>query len=420
MTTEIITIGDEILIGQIIDTNSAWIARQLNVIGIELVQISSVADHPTAIKKALDAAANRADIILCTGGLGPTKDDVTKQTLADYFNTTLYRDEQVLKHVEAIFSKFNKPMLEVNRKQADVLANATVLHNETGTAPGMWIKKERKIYVIMPGVPNEMKFLMKEEVLPRLRVLPGRKAIVHETLLTAGIGESFLAEKIKSVEDSLPDHIHLAYLPKYGQVRIRLSAMGNQLEMLQDEVHQYIDKIVEKVPEFFVSYGDTTLEETVLHMMKNRNLTVSTAESCTGGYISHMLTSYAGSSTVFMGGAVTYSNELKINMLGVKEETLIQYGAVSEEVALEMVNGAKQQYATDYSIAVTGIAGPDGGTPEKPVGTVWIAVAGKHKVSTRKFNFGKVRLPNIERAAASALMMLFNLLKAEHNIQEIA
>ncbi|QNL47800.1 competence/damage-inducible protein A [Olivibacter sp. SDN3] len=417
MTTEIITIGDEILIGQIVDTNSAWIARQLNAIGIELVQISSVADRSTVIKEALDAASVRADIIFCTGGLGPTKDDVTKQTLAEYFNTTLYRDEQVLKHVETIFSKFNRPMLDVNRKQADVLANATVLHNETGTAPGMWIEKEGKIYVIMPGVPNEMKFLMKEEVLPRLKVLPERKAIVHETLLTAGIGESFLAEKIKSVEDNLPEHIHLAYLPKYGQVRLRLSAMGKQLEILQEEVHQYMGKLVEKIPTFVVGYGDATLEETVLLIMKDRRLTLSTAESCTGGYISHVLTSYAGSSTVFMGGAVTYSNQLKVSMLGVREETLIKYGAVSEEVAVEMVNGAKQRYATDYSIAVTGIAGPEGGTSEKPVGTVWIAVAGRGKVITRKFSFGNVRIPNIERAAANALIMLLNLLKTEQGIQ---
>ncbi|HWV72465.1 MAG TPA: competence/damage-inducible protein A [Pseudosphingobacterium sp.] len=418
MTAEIITIGDEILIGQIVDTNSAWIANQLNLIGVELVQISSVADKPNAITAALDLAINRADIILCTGGLGPTKDDLTKQALANYFGTTLYRDEQVLAHVTTIFKKFNRPMLEVNNKQADVLANATVLHNETGTAPGMWINEKGRIFVIMPGVPTEMKYLMEYEVLPRLKNIPGESAIVHQSLLTAGLGESFLAEKLASFEESLPAHIHLAYLPKYGQVKLRLTGFGMDGTSLEKEVSTYLAAIEKLVKPYIVGIGDISLEQTLLNIMVNNGLSLSIAESCTGGYVGHLLTSLPGSSAIFKGGAITYSNELKISMLGVSEQSLITYGAVSEQVALEMALGAQKQYATDYSLAVTGIAGPDGGTPEKPVGTVWIAVAGKSGAKAKLFNFGKIRLPNIERSAANALIMLFYLLKEEVDLVE--
>lgn len=413
MTAEIITIGDEILIGQIVDTNSAWIATQLNAIGVELLQISSVADKSYAIKEALNLAANRADIILCTGGLGPTKDDVTKQTLASYFNTTLYRNEQVLAHVTAIFRKFNRPMLEVNNKQADVLLNAQVLHNETGTAPGMWVEEQEKIFVFMPGVPSEMKYLMEYQVLPRLKNIPNETAIVHQSILTAGLGESFLAERLSVFEESLPAHIHLAYLPKYGQVKLRLSGFGTEKSGLAKEVAGYLSNIESLIKSYVVGFGDITLEQTLLKIMSSKSLSLSTAESCTGGYIGHLLTSLPGSSAIFKGGAITYSNTLKVSMLGVSEETLLKYGAVSEEVALEMALGAQKQYATDYSLAVTGIAGPDGGTVDKPVGTVWIAVAGKKGAKAKLFNFGKVRLPNIERSAANALIMLFYLLKEE-------
>lgn len=413
MTAEIITIGDEILIGQIVDTNSAWIAQQLNQTGIELVQISSIADKSDAIKKGLELAETRADLILCTGGLGPTKDDVTKQSLASYFNTSLRRDTQVLKHVRAIFKKFNRPMLEVNNRQADVLSNAQILHNETGTAPGMWIEEKGKIYVIMPGVPAEMKYLMTNEVLPRLLDQPGLRAIEHQSILTAGIGESFLAEQLAVVEEALPSHIHLAYLPKFGQVRLRLTGIGADRQILKEEVSKYVSQIMAIVPDYIVDVGDILLEQKIIDDLRQAKQSLATAESCTGGYIGHLLTSLPGSSEVYKGGAISYSNELKMSILGVHPETLERFGAVSEEVALEMAIGAQQHFQVDYSVAVTGIAGPDGGTDEKPVGTVWIAVAGKNGAKAQKFNFGKVRLPNIERSAANALVMLFYLLKEE-------
>lgn len=413
MKAEIITIGDEILIGQIVDTNSAWIAQQLNRIGIELVQITSIADQADAIKQALSSAASRADIILCTGGLGPTKDDITKQTLAAYFQTSLVRNEDVLKHVESIFRKFNRPMLEVNNKQADVLANAQILHNETGTAPGMWIEEKGKIYVVMPGVPTEMKYLLQNEVLPKLQGLPNQYAISHRSILTAGIGESFLAEKLHSFEEDLPLHIRLAYLPKFGQVRLRLTGSNLAAQTLEQEMDVYRDRLMQLVNPYFVGEGDRSLEQEILNVLAKRQLTLSTAESCTGGYLSHLITSLSGSSAVFKGGVVSYSNELKENVLGVREESLIAHGAVSEQVALEMALGAQKNFKTDYSMAVTGIAGPEGGTADKPVGTVWIAVAGKKGAKAKLFNFGKVRLPNIERSAANALVMLFYLLKEE-------
>ena len=413
MTAEIITIGDEILIGQIVDTNSAWIAQQLNRIGIALVQITSIADQGDAIRQALSSATSRADIILCTGGLGPTKDDVTKQTLATYFNTTLIRDVDVLAHVESIFKKFNRPMLEVNNRQADVLANARVLHNETGTAPGMWIEENEKIYIIMPGVPTEMKYLMQNEVLPKLQGLPNQYAISHRSILTAGIGESFLAEKLHSFEEDLPPHIHLAYLPKFGQVRLRLTGSSLMEQALEKEMEAYSSTLMELVKPYFVGEGDVLLEQQLLTRLKNHQLSLSTAESCTGGYLSHLITSLPGSSAVFKGGVVSYSNELKEQVLGVQASTLAAYGAVSEQVALEMALGAQKNFKTDYSMAITGIAGPDGGTDDKPVGTVWIAVAGKEGAKAKLFNFGKIRLPNIERSAANALVMLFYLLKEE-------
>jgi len=413
MNVEIITIGDEILIGQIVDTNSAWIAKQLNLLGIELVQISSVSDKKGAIQESLRLAAMRADVILCTGGLGPTKDDVTRQALAEFFNVGLYRHPGVLAHVENIFKRFNRPMLEANRKQADILENAEVLHNETGTAPGMWIPHEGKIYVVMPGVPTEMRYLMEKEVLPRLESMPGRQGIVHQSLLTAGIGESFLADQLKTIEEDLPSHIHLAYLPKFGQVRLRLSAFGPDKAALEQEVTCFLQRIADQVCPYVVAFGEEPLEQIILSLLTQSSVTLSTAESCTGGYLAHQFTAIPGSSAAFLGGAITYSNTLKTKMLGVKEETLISFGAVSEETAQEMALGAQREYHTDYAVATTGIAGPDGGTVEKPVGTVWIAVAGKTKVVAKKFNFGKLRTPNIERATANALVMLFQLMKEE-------
>jgi len=413
MQAEIITIGDEILIGQIIDTNSAWMAQQLNAIGIHVKQVSSVADHPADIIVALTLASGRADLIFITGGLGPTKDDVTKQTLSVYFGCGLRRDPDVLAHVESIFSRNGRPMLEMNRKQADVLDKSDVLFNAMGTAPGMWVTHKGKPYVIMPGVPFEMKHLMQERVLPRLRHMEGRQPLWHHTVLTAGIGESFLAEKIADIESALPSHIHLAYLPKPGFVRLRLTATGANLEILKQETAAVSDQLKERLGDYFIANEDTLLEMLIRDFMQQRSLSLATAESCTGGNIARLITALPGSSSMFEGGAVTYSNAVKQAILGVKAETLETHGAVSEQTVREMALGAQNRFQVDYAIAVSGIAGPEGGTAEKPVGLVWIAVAGKTGVVAHKFLFGHDRAINIERSSVAALFMLWRLLHAE-------
>jgi nicotinamide-nucleotide amidase len=411
MLAEIITIGDEILIGQIVDTNSAWMAEKLNHAGIRVKQISSVSDNRGHILAALAEAATRADIILITGGLGPTKDDITKKTLAEYFNVGMVLNDAALENVRNIFEKYNRPLLEVNRKQAEVPANCEVILNKNGTAPGMWFNHEGKIYVSMPGVPFEMKYMVEEEVIPKLQAQLKLPVIIHKTILTVGEGESFLAEKIADIEDSLPPHIKLAYLPKLGQVRLRLSADGDDSALLQKEIDLHAAKIIERVRHAVVAEEDVPLEKVVLDLMTKQGLTLSVAESCTGGYISHLITQHAGSSQVFSGGVVSYSNQLKQSVLGVKTETLNDYGAVSEQTVREMVEGALLNFKTDYAMAVTGIAGPDGGTPEKPVGTVWIAAANANKTVVKKFTFGNKRLQNIERSAVWAFFMLITLLK---------
>jgi len=415
MQAEIITIGDEILIGQIVDTNSAWIAKQLNAIGIRVKQISSIADHPADILAALTLAAERADLILITGGLGPTNDDVTKQALSVYFDCGFRRDPNVLAHVEAIFERSNRPMLEINRRQADVLEKCEVLFNEMGTAPGMWLTHKEKPYIIMPGVPFEMKHIMQERVLPKLRYMDGRTPIRHQTLLTGGLGESFLAERITDIEAALPPHIRLAYLPKPGLVRLRLTAMGTNEEKLKQEVEDIAARLKERIGPYFLTDQDAGVEQLIEDFLQAHELSLSTAESCTGGNIARLLTSIPGSSRVFRGGAVAYSNELKQSLLDVDAGTLEKYGAVSEETVREMASGAKRNFRTDYAVAVSGIAGPDGGTADKPVGLVWIAVAGKNKVISRKHVFGNDRAINMERASTAALTLLWQLLNSEHD-----
>ena len=413
MIAEIITIGDEILIGQIVDTNSAWIAHELNNIGIRVKQISSVSDDGQHILTALAEACNRADIILITGGLGPTKDDITKKTIAEYFNVNLVENAEALKNVTAIFSRFNRPLLEVNRQQALVPANCEVILNNNGTAPGMWFNENGKIYISMPGVPHEMMYMMEDSVLPKLKLSLKLPVIVHKTILTVGEGESFLAERIVDIEDALPGFIKLAYLPKLGQVRLRLSGYGEDESFVKEKVNEYAARIIERVANVVAAEEDIPIEKAILNFMAPRGLTLSVAESCTGGYISHLITQHPGSSQVFLGGAVSYSYELKERILGVKNETLWQYGAVSMETVKEMVEGALLNFKSDYALAVTGIAGPDGGTPEKPVGTVWIAVASGEKQTIKKVVFGNKRKQNIERTAISALNML-NILLHEH------
>ncbi|SFH02539.1 competence/damage-inducible protein A [Pedobacter insulae] len=413
MLAEIITIGDEILIGQIVDTNSAWMAKELNKIGLAVKQITSVSDNAAHIVSTLNEAQKRADIILITGGLGPTKDDITKLTLSKYFNMPLRQDKVTLDHITSIFARLNRPMIESNIRQADVPDGCTVIQNANGTAPCMWFEHQGKIIVSMPGVPFEMMYLMEEEIIPRIKTAFKLPVIIHQTMLTAGLGESFLAQEIADIEDSIPSHIKLAYLPKLGQVRLRLSASGSDEELLKNEVSAITEQIVARISKYVVVADDLTLEKAILDKMKAMDLTLSTAESCTGGYISHLITQHAGSSAVFAGGAVVYSYDLKESILGVNHKTLNDFGAVSEQTVREMVQGAILHFKTDCAIAVSGIAGPDGGMPDKPVGTVWIAVAHKQQVVAKVFNFGGKRVQNIERSATAAFTLLLNLLKQD-------
>ncbi|WP_316839711.1 competence/damage-inducible protein A [Pedobacter gandavensis] len=411
MLAEIITIGDEILIGQIVDTNSAWMAKQLNQIGMKVKQITSVSDDAEHIMEALRLAESRADVILMTGGLGPTKDDITKVTLAKYFNMGFRRDEETLNHVTEIFDRVNRPMIELNRKQADVPDGCTVIKNKNGTAPCMWFEEHGKIFVSMPGVPFEMMYLMDDEIIPRIKAAFKLPVIYHKTILTSNIGESFLAIEIEDLENSLPDAIKLAYLPKLGQVRLRLSSTGEEEAALKTAVDFHAQQIITRIKKHVVAEEDIPLEKVILNFMEERKLTLSTAESCTGGFIAHLITQHPGCSSVYEGGAVTYSYDLKMSLLGVKAETLAKYGAVSEETVKEMAVGAIENFKTDYAVAVSGIAGPDGGMPDKPVGTVWIAVAHAKGVVSKVFSFGNKRTQNIERSAAAALSMILNELR---------
>jgi nicotinamide-nucleotide amidase len=415
MLAEIITIGDEILIGQIVDTNSAWMAAELNKIGLAVKQITSVSDDAEHIVQALNEAQKRADVILITGGLGPTKDDITKLTLSKYFNMPLRQDVVTLAHITTIFERLNRPMIDSNIKQADVPDGCIVIQNANGTAPCMWFERNGKIIVAMPGVPFEMMYLMEEEILPRIQSAFSLPHIVHQTILTAGLGESFLAQEIASVEDLMPSHIKLAYLPKLGQVRLRLSGKGEDEKLLKAEIQRIAQQIISKISKYVVVADDIALEKAILDQMKASKLTLSTAESCTGGYIAHLLTQHAGSSAVFAGGAVAYSYDLKESVLGVKHQTLTDFGAVSEQTVKEMAQGAIIHFKTDYAIAVSGIAGPDGGMPGKPVGTVWIAIANRQQVVAKLFTFGSKRIQNIERSATAAFIMLLNLLKQDLN-----
>ena len=411
ITASIITIGDELLIGQTIDTNSAWIGQQLNKLGVWVSRRVAVGDVWNDIWKALDEETNHANIIFITGGLGPTADDITKPLLCRYFGGALVVNEDALRNVERIFSKYNRPILDSNLKQALVPDVCTVIQNKRGTAPGMLFRKEGKIFISMPGVPTEMKGMMEDYVLPNLPNWFTLPAIVHRTLLTAGIGESVLAEHIKNFEASLPPHIKLAYLPNYSLVRLRLTAAGSSHESISEETDRLFNELYQQLRDVTVATEDIPLEEVVGRILQSTNKKLTTAESCTGGYIAHLLTSVPGSSAYFTGGVVSYSNQLKQKMLGVKEATIKEYGAVSEATVTEMALGGLATTDADYSIAVSGIMGPTGGTSEKPVGTVWIAVAGGGKVTAQQFHFRFNRLMNIELTATNALVMLWKMIR---------
>ncbi|RFM27884.1 CinA family nicotinamide mononucleotide deamidase-related protein [Deminuibacter soli] len=405
----IITIGDELLIGQVIDTNSAWIAQQLNMHGFHVQRRVAVGDVWNEIWRALDEESVGADIVLITGGLGPTADDITKPLLSEYFGGKLVLDQATLDHVTYLFEKVFRrpgPMLERNRKQAEVPDVCTVLKNEVGTAPGMLFEKNGKLFFSMPGVPHEMKWLMEHQVIPIIqqRFFPG--AIEHRTILTQGIGESFLAERIKDFEEALPAHVKLAYLPGYGMVRLRLTARGNDPVSLKNEIDHLHRELQLLVADVMVVNEDFTMEQVVGRLLKQQGKTVCTAESCTGGYIAHLLTVHPGSSAFFSGSVVSYSNSIKQQVLGVSETTLQTAGAVSEATVLQMATHARELMHTDYAVAVSGIMGPDGGTADKPVGTVWMAVSTPLKTEAKLIQLRFDRRRNIELTAIQALNML--------------
>ncbi|MFN9665781.1 MAG: competence/damage-inducible protein A [Bacteroidota bacterium] len=403
----IITIGDELLIGQVIDTNSAWIAGELNQIGILLKHRIAVGDQAGDIRAALDAESKRASIVILTGGLGPTADDITKPVLCEYFGGKMLTHEPTLRHIEMIFQQvLKRPMIERNIRQADVPDVCTVLHNERGTAPGMLFKKDDVWYVSLPGVPHEMKWLMKEKVLPLLQEHFDTGVVLHRTLLTAGVGESFLAEMIADIENNLPAHIKLAYLPNYGMVRLRLSGWGTEKETLEQEILHHFNLLKERVADHLITDEDIPLEKAVGQLLKRNNATVTTAESCTGGYIAHLLTSHAGSSAYYKGSIICYDNQIKTKLLGVTASSLQEHGAVSASTVEQMAAAARLLMEADYAIAVSGIMGPDGATAEKPVGLVWMAVASAKGVKSQEMRFRFDRKRNIELTAAHTLRLL--------------
>ncbi|WP_428663674.1 competence/damage-inducible protein A [Runella sp.] len=403
---EVITIGDEILFGQITDTNTQWISTELTNIGIRTIRKSSVGDTEGAILEILAEAEKRADVILITGGLGPTKDDITKKTLCTYFNTELYINEEALTFITAFFEKRGRPMTDLNRMQAALPKNSTYIPNLWGTAPGMWIEHNGKVFISMPGVPFEMKNLMTHAMLPKLQAFFETPVIYHKMIHTIGIGESFLAERIADWEDNLPSHIKLAYLPNFGQVRLRLTATGTDLEQLKKDAQTEVEKLIPLISINIFGYDNVEIENVIGALLKERGQTLSTAESCTGGYASHLVTKVPGSSQYFVGGVVSYSNEVKIAELGVKPETLAAFGAVSEQTVVEMAEGVRKRLNTTYGIAASGVAGPDGGTDEKPVGTIWIASAGPDGTVTQKLQLGKFREQNIQFTSVYLLNLL--------------
>jgi nicotinamide-nucleotide amidase len=403
----IITIGDELLIGQVIDTNSAWIAQQMNKIGITIIRRIAVGDDWDEIWTALDEESTHADIVFITGGLGPTADDITKPLLCKYFDGKMIVNKHALENVTTLFEKvFNRPITERNLKQAEVPDTCEVLVNTRGTAPGMWFEKNGKIFISMPGVPTEMKGLMEDKVIPTLIKKITLPYITHRTLVTFGIGESMLADLLEEFETKLPNQIKLAYLPNFGMVRLRLSVIENNQEEAKELIDRLFSELSIIVKEYLVIMEDAPMEKALATLLIQKNKTVCTAESCTGGYISQILTSIPGSSVYFKGSVIAYSNESKVNLLGVHKETINQNGAVSEAVVKEMVKGAIEKFGTDYAIAVSGIMGPDGGTIEKPVGTVWIAVGNRKKIFTTELKVRFDRQKNIQVTAVNALNTL--------------
>lgn len=406
ITSELLTIGDEILYGQIVDTNSQWMSASLSDAGIKVIRKTSVGDLESEILVAFGEAEKRADIILITGGLGPTNDDLTKPCLAKYFNCDLKIHEEALAEVTEFFKSRGRELTEVNRQQAALPECCEKITNSMGTAPGMWFERNGKVFVSMPGVPHEMKRMMTDIIVPKLKQKFKPPVIHHHVIRTAGIGESFLAEKIAAWENSLPPHIKLAYLPGLGEVKLRLTSTGHSLEALEEEANALTRKVHTLVGQFIYGYGEDPLEVVIGKTLLEKKLTLSIAESCTGGFLSHLITTVPGSSAYFSGSIIPYAYEIKMRQLGVKPETLEQYGAVSEETIREMANLVRAKFNTDIGVATSGIAGPGGATPEKPVGMVWIAYSDKHQTLTRKLQLSKDRMINIRLASFAVLNLI--------------
>ena len=408
MLAEVITIGDEILIGQIVDTNSAYIGKALNSIGVSIYQITSIQDDKEHILKALKEAEENADIIILTGGLGPTKDDITKHTICEYFDDTLIQNDDVLAHVEALFKKYiSTPIMEVNRKQALVPSKSKILMNRFGTAPGMWLEKDNKVFISMPGVPYEMKGLMEHEVLPKLQKKYKFPFILHKTILTYGTGESVIANRIEDWENSLPSFIKLAYLPSLGKVRLRLSAKGNDKKSIENEVEKQTSLLQKLIGDIIIGFEDENPIEVIIgKLLKERGQTLATAESCTGGKIAEQFTSNAGASGYFKGSVVSYATKAKINVLNIPEELIEKHSVISIEVAEAMANSVKQLFNTDYAIATTGNAGPTKGDADAEVGTVCIAIATPNGIISGVYNMGNHRTKVINKSMNKSFEIL--------------
>jgi nicotinamide-nucleotide amidase len=413
VTAELLTIGDEILYGQIVDTNSQWMSVALSEAGIQVVRKTTVGDVESEILTAFSEAERRVDIILVTGGLGPTSDDLTKPCLVKHYNCELRMHEEALAEVTAFFKSRGRELTEVNRQQAALPACCEKVTNKIGTAPGMWFERNGKVLVSMPGVPHEMMLMMKDLIIPKLKQRFVTPTIYHQVIRTVGIGESFLSDKISPWERSLPPHIRLAYLPSLGDVKLRLTGIGKSKEELEKEMDELVDRLIPLAGEYIFGLGEDPLEKVIGNTLRDRNLTLSIAESCTGGYVSHLITSVPGSSNYFMGSLIPYSYEIKMRQLGVKPETLEQYGAVSEATITEMANLVRAKFSTDIGVATSGIAGPGGATPEKPVGTVWIAYSDKFHTVTKKLQLSTDRGINIRLASTAVLNLIRQNLPTE-------
>ena len=409
MKATIVTIGDEILIGQIVDTNSSYIAKTLDKIGIATYEMLSISDDKEHILNTFQKLQNKVEVVIITGGLGPTKDDITKKTFCDYFEDTLIENEAVLLHVtEIIEGIYKRPITQINREQALVPTKAKVLFNQVGTAPGMWMEKENTVFISLPGVPYEMKYLIDNEVIPNLVQKFERPYIVHQTIMTYGRGESMIAEQIEEWENNLPNFIKLAYLPSPGKVRLRLTARGTNEEQLKNEIKHQVEKLDVLIHDIIVGYNEDEPIEVVLgKLLTQKKLTLATAESCTGGKIAATLSAVSGASNYFKGSVVSYATQTKIDVLGVSKATIDQYSVVSAEVAKEMALGVQKLTKSDYAIATTGNAGPSKGESVAELGTVFIAIATPNEIFTEEFNFGQPREKVIDRAVSKALELIY-------------